>query len=75
MLIPLVKYNITFLDIIGRPPRVLLYEYFRSFKVFIRPSGYKNLLAVIKRFYKYLLSRNLEICQVCYGSLMAGILS
>ncbi|KAI1745799.1 hypothetical protein F4680DRAFT_113646 [Xylaria scruposa] len=27
------KYNISFLDAIGRPPRVLPYEYFRSFKV------------------------------------------
>jgi hypothetical protein len=27
------KYNISFLDTIGRPPRVLLFEYFRSFKV------------------------------------------
>ncbi|KAI0543273.1 hypothetical protein F4679DRAFT_569382 [Xylaria curta] len=27
------KYNITFLDAIGRQPRILPYEYFRSFKV------------------------------------------
>ncbi|KAI8947372.1 hypothetical protein F4801DRAFT_582484 [Xylaria longipes] len=27
------KYNISFLDAIGRPPRILPYEYFRSFKV------------------------------------------
>ncbi|KAH7348387.1 hypothetical protein BKA65DRAFT_550458 [Rhexocercosporidium sp. MPI-PUGE-AT-0058] len=29
----LAKYNISFLDAIGRPPRILPYEYFRSFKV------------------------------------------
>ncbi|KUJ06837.1 uncharacterized protein LY89DRAFT_743474 [Mollisia scopiformis] len=29
----LAQYNISFLDAIGRPPRVLPFEYFRSFKV------------------------------------------
>ncbi|KAH7136742.1 hypothetical protein B0J13DRAFT_80496 [Dactylonectria estremocensis] len=33
--IPLAKYNITFLDAIGRPPRVLHYEYFKSFRVLL----------------------------------------
>ncbi|KAH7126128.1 hypothetical protein EDB81DRAFT_860734 [Dactylonectria macrodidyma] len=32
--IPLAKYNITFLDAIGRPPRVIHYEYFKSFRMF-----------------------------------------
>lgn len=34
-LVPLLiaKYNISFLDVIGRPPRILPCEYFRSFKV------------------------------------------
>lgn len=36
-LIPLLlaKDNILFLDAIGRPPRVLPYEFFRSFKVIL----------------------------------------
>jgi hypothetical protein len=34
----LAKYNISFLDAIGRPPRVLPYEYFRSFKVHSPPN-------------------------------------
>lgn len=71
---PLAKYNITFLDAIGRSPRVLPYEYFRSFKVPIRPNGCKDSLTVVGRFYKHSLSRNLEICQVRHGSLVAGIL-
>ncbi|KAI0440391.1 hypothetical protein F4803DRAFT_527512 [Xylaria telfairii] len=29
----LAKYNISFFDAIGRPPRILPYEYFRSFRV------------------------------------------
>jgi hypothetical protein len=29
----LAQYNISFLDAFGRPPRILPFEYFRSFKV------------------------------------------
>lgn len=37
MPILLAKYNITFLDAIGSPPRVLPIEFFRSFKVSMFP--------------------------------------
>jgi hypothetical protein len=70
---PLAKYNITFLDAIGRPPRVLPYEYFRSFKVYIYDQSTASWLTVVGRFCKHLLRRSLEICQVRHGSIVAGI--
>ena len=53
----LAKENILFLDAIGRPPRILPYEYFRCFKVGVSPRSEKYALIrrskVLQAFIQY----------------------
>jgi hypothetical protein len=43
----LARYNISFLDAFGRPPRILPFEYFRSFKVQLNSNLVKLVLMMV----------------------------